>query len=459
MSGRVAGPAALPPSGDEDWHTYRDTLRPRRRTSSRKQLAARYQAAITQRLDLGRSVGGHQRAGPLYSVVPYKEAFSPDLVDEIIELSGVRTGVLLDPFVGVGTSLLVASERGLAGVGVDVLPFSTFATQTLLNASSVQWEVVDRRLEQVLAHPKSQRGDFPNFPVREWAFGVAALSELSDLSAAISGLRAGPERDVMRLALLSSVELMSQATKDGTSLRKRPHGGGRIGRFGTRHTRLHVQSSFSAKLELLRKGAADQSAPQAGCIALTGDARDLPAVIGDRGPFDVAVFSPPYPNRYDYASNYQLELGFGFVDDAAELRDLRKRQLRSHLEAPWAGARTLELDALDEFLSAYLASDLRGKQSGRIFRMVCGYFEDMAQVLSGLHQVMRPGATVGIVVGTQVFGGEQLPTDLLLAEIAELHGFSVKAIWVARSKGMAVQQRKLTPKAVASREVVLVLGA
>jgi hypothetical protein len=263
----------------------------------------------------------------------------------------------------------------------------------------------------------------------------------------------------MRLALLSSVELMSQATKDGTSLRKRPHGGGRNGRFGTRHTRIDVQSAFKAKLELLRVGAAAQPVPQLGSAALTGDARHLPAVVGGRSPFDVAVFSPPYPNRYDYASNYQLELGFGFVRDAAQLRDLRKRQLRSHLEAPWAGGRTLELEALDEFLSAYLASQLGGAQSGRIFRMVCGYFEDMAQVLSGLHQVMSPGATVAIVVGTQVFGGEPLPTDLLLAEIAESHGFSVKSIWVARAKGMAVQQRNLSPKAVASREVVLVLIA
>jgi hypothetical protein len=404
-------------------------------------------------------VGGRQRTGPLYSVVPYKEAFSPEVVREIIEFSGVRRGVLLDPFVGAGTSLLVASERALAAVGVDVLPFSTFAAATLLNAPSVRWELVDQRLEEVLAHPQSERGHFPNFPVREWAFGKAALCELSDLDAAISALPAGRERDVMRLALLSSVELMSQATKDGTSLRKRPHGGGRNGRFGARHTRLHVKSAFKAKLELLRDGAAKQPLPQHCSTALTGDARNLPVVVEGRGPFDVAVFSPPYPNRYDYASNYQLELGFGFVDDADQLHDLRKRQLRSHMEAPWVGERTLELDALDEFLSAYLASDIRGKQSGRIFRMVCGYFEDMSAVFSGLRQVMSPGATVGIVVGTQVFGGEPMPTDLLLAAIAELHGFSVKAIWVARAKGMAVQQKNLASKAVTSREVVLVLIA
>ena len=440
-----------------DWLTHRTQLRPKRRVAARKALAARYQSATSERFELGKTVGASRRTEPLYSVVPYKEAFSPELVRDVIEWSGVRSGALLDPFTGAGTSLLVAAELGLRAVGVDVLPFSSFAARSLLNVPLVQWDVVDRRLSKILAHPQSQRGSFPDFPVRSWAFGPAALCELCDLDSAISEVPDGHEKDAMRLALLSSVELMSQATKDGTSLRKRPHSDGRSGRFGRRHTKAHVQMVFEAKLDLLREGASKQPAPQPRSTAITGDARDLEATVGKRGPFDVAVFSPPYPNRYDYVGNYQLELGFGFVDDVDELRDLRKGQLRSHLEAPWASTRTLELDALDEFLSAYLASDLRSNQAGRIYRMVTGYFEDMSQVLSGLHQVMAPGAPVAIVVGTQVFGGEQLPTDLLLAEIAELHGFSVKEIWVARTKGMAVQQRNLAAKAVASREAVLVL--
>jgi hypothetical protein len=89
--------------------------------------------------------------------------------------------------------------------------------------------------------------------------------------------------------------------------------------------------------------------------------------------------------------------------------------------------------------------------------MICGYFEDMTQVLAGLHTVMQPGAVVGIVVCTQVLGGEHLPTDLLLAELAELHGFAVKEIWLARTKGMAVQQRQRARHGISSRETVLVL--
>jgi hypothetical protein len=90
---------------------------------------------------------------------------------------------------------------------------------------------------------------------------------------------------------------------------------------------------------------------------------------------------------------------------------------------------------------------------------VSGYFEDMSKVLGGLRRVMTAGAIAAIVVGTQVFGGEQLPTDLLLAEIAQLHGFSMKEVWMARRKGMAVQQRGQATKAVTSREVVLILVA
>ena len=440
-----------------DWLTYRNELRPRRRGAARKALAARFQGATAERSDLSQSVGAGMRNEPLYSVVPYKEAFSPVLVREVLELSGVREGSLVDPFAGAGTSLLVAAEQGLCAVGVDILPFSAFAARTLLRASTARWDVIDASLRDVLAHPKSPRGRFPDFPVRDWAFGPAALTELCDLSTSISALDSGIERDVMRLALLSSVELMSQATKDGTSLRKRPHSCGRPGRYGKRHTRTQVQACFEEKLDLLREGATTQPSPQPKSTALTGDARDLHALLGDRDPFDVAVFSPPYPNRYDYVGNYQLELGFGFVPDAEALRVLRKRQLRSHLEAPWAEQRTLELAALDEFLSAYMASGLRSGEAGRVFRMVSGYFEDMAKVLSGLRAVMRPGSIVAMVVGTQVFGGEALPTDLLLAEIAELQGYSVKEIWMARAKGMAVQQRSRASKAVTSREVVLIL--
>jgi hypothetical protein len=60
-----------------------------------------------------------------------------------------------------------------------------------------------------------------------------------------------------------------------------------------------------------------------------------------------------------------------------------------------------------------------------------------------------------VVVGTQTYRGQHLPTDLLLAELGRLAGLEVQALWVVRTKGVASQQRGLATSP--SREAVLVL--
>jgi hypothetical protein len=438
------------------WVDHRAAAAKVRRVQARAELAGTYDAVTQNRPDLAGSVGSRQRLEPLFCVVPYKEAFSPTVVRAVIEGCAIESGRLLDPFAGAGTSLLVAAERGLTAVGVDILPFSAFASRTLLRIGDTDWDALDSHLDRVLAHRISRRGQFPDFPVRRWAFTPAALAELTDLHRAIADVPASAGRDVLRLALLCTIEAVSQATKDGTSLRRRAQGS-RNGRYGAQPSRLDVRNEFLDRLDLLRKGAETARPPTQGSAVLTGDARDLAKVLKGRQPFDVAVFSPPYPNRYDYVSNYQLELGFGFVNSAQALRTLRAQQLRSHLEAPACAARTVEHPALDEFLAAFDGSPHVGGERGRVYRMVTGYFEDMSQVFAGLAATMTGEAKVAMVVGTQVFGGESLPTDLLLAEIAACHGFETDAVWVARAKGMTVQQRLSGAEPVASRESVVLL--
>ena len=57
------------------------------------------------------------------------------------------------------------------------------------------------------------------------------------------------------------------------------------------------------------------------------------------------------------------------------------------------GASTPSLPALGEFLSAVNGSRAKGDQAGRVLRMVAGFFEDMADVLSRVAEAMRPGAS------------------------------------------------------------------
>ena len=174
---------------------------------------------------------------------------------------------------------------------------------------------------------------------------------------------------------------------------------------------------------------------------LLGDARRLPlrdAIAGS------AVFSPPYPNRYDYSAIYQLELAAGdFVRAPEDLRRIRKSLLRSHLEAPPPDS-LLMLDdptVLAVLRAVTAAAEGGSAERGRTLRMLVGYFDDMCRVFAELARVLRPGAPAACVVATQTFFGCPVPTDVMLASIARRAGLVVEELWVLRHKRVAVQQR------------------
>jgi hypothetical protein len=440
-----------------NWQTFRDRPTAELGVSARAELAERFAARVERRPELGRLVGAAARDEAVHRWVHYKEAFSPALVRAVLDHLGVTSGHLVDPFAGVGTSLLVAAERGMTATGVEMLPWPAFVASVKASAGAVHPDRVLALARLVVADRRPIRGEFPDFPVRDWAFTAPVLAELTRLGVALAEQPSSPERDLCRLALLATVEEVSQATKDGVSLRRRVRGR-RPGRWGTTWTRAQVRQRFAARVKTFVADLDEAPAPgRAKCIV--GDARSLPAPLR-RGESTLALFSPPYPNRYDYTANYQLELGFGFVSSRDDLRKLRRAQLRSHLECPWPEKRMVEIPALDEFLACLLSVRRTGDETGRVFRMVAGYFEDMAVVLEQVAEAVRPGGHVVIVVGNQVLGGQQLPTDLLLATLAEDRlGMSLKSIWVAREKGVAPQQRARFTCVPGSRESVILLEA
>ncbi len=419
------------------------------RFEPRRQLGEAYAAILVERPELGSLVGARQREAPVYRWVAYKESFSPALVREVLSHVGTP-GRLLDPFCGTGTSLLVGAERNMEVQGVELLPYAAFVARTCLEAHRTTPDQLREACSFVLSRRISHRGRFPDLPAGEWAFSSEVLTALYRLQLGVEQVDDPRVADLCRLALLGLVEPMSFAVRDGTSLRHRQPGS-RTGRAGVRRSADDVRLAFADRMQQIANDVVH--APRARrARVIEGDARSVPF-----GAADIAIFSPPYPNRYDYSATYQLELGFGFCADNCQLRALRRSLLRSHLESPWPERRTLAVPALDEFLLAMLSQRDQGDESMRVARMVCGFFEDMAVVLRRLVSSLALGAQLAIVVGTQTFNGENLPTDLLLAQLAEHAGMVCKEIWVARTKGVASQQRGIRSR-LANRESILLLS-
>ena len=483
---------------DHAWQDFRRALPTTVADTERARLLREYEPLTKERLDLGRHAGTLPRAEePVYRWARYKEAYSPrlvrDVLDELLPPPSGREdcGELLvyDPMVGSGTSLLVAAERGFSALGADLMPYAAF-----LSSAMIRWREADpARVQQIAEDALSgyvsfSEGACPGVPAAGWAFSSAVAGALTGLLGTLDHAPPSADRDLVRLAVLSAVEQVSYAVKDGTSLRRRlPGGRARPGRPGQQRNEMDaadvvagvrqrvgnmvadlerigpVMRRMPASETMTSAGEADSSRPS---YALATNAR-RPAVVTvvradarkwrpARDSCSAVVFSPPYPNRYDYSAVYQLELALGgFIPDAAGLRRVRKQLLRSHLEAPPRDNYTVKLPALREFLAAVNGSRVKGDQSGRVLRMVAGFFEDMADVLLRVSEALRPGASAGLVVATQTYLGQHLPTDLLLAELGRGVGLEARALWVVRSKGVASQQRGCA--ASASRETILIL--
>jgi site-specific DNA-methyltransferase (cytosine-N4-specific) len=72
--------------------------------------------------------------------------------------------------------------------------------------------------------------------------------------------------------------------------------------------------------------------------------------------------------------------------------------------------------------------------------MIQGYFEDMNLAIRNISQYLKPRGGAALVVANAQFNGENVPTDLMLCELAERHGLSTEAVLVTRYKGNSSQQ-------------------
>jgi site-specific DNA-methyltransferase (cytosine-N4-specific) len=168
-----------------------------------------------------------------------------------------------------------------------------------------------------------------------------------------------------------------------------------------------------------------------------GDARELCLPLKHLGAISAVITSPPYLNRYDYSRTYALELCLLSVKSHQDMVSVRHSLLRSHVESKEHEGKAIHLPALDEVLREVRAKPLNNE---RLPVMIQGYFEDMNLVIANISRYLKPQGRAALVVANAQFNGENVPTDLMLCELAQRHGLSTEAVLVTRYKGNSSQQ-------------------
>ena len=220
-------------------------------------------------------------------IYPYRGKFHPQMVRALLNILGVgRRSVVLDPYMGSGTTALETVLLGAESVGIDVSPLCVLLTR--VKTQSVF------RLEQIRVQ-------------------VDALLKRDPLSPHDSSVAANDDvivRDFLTMARLVTFSDISRRNRDGpTAFRKNLQA---------------MLASVDAHAMAMRRF---KIKPGPVSVSL-GDARDLRASGIAEASIDAVVTSPPYSIALDYAKNDQhaLEaLGIDLSQLRSEMTGVRGR--------------------------------------------------------------------------------------------------------------------------------------
>jgi len=396
-------------------------------------------------IDIRLLVTPHQNKKlPVYDWYSYKHGFSRDLVIKLIEkfqLNGEDR--ILDPFCGSGTTLFASKEMGIPVQGIDILPLSVFIS----NSKLLKYDImhIKNAINEVkgLFH-KSDKYPKVNNEIRDLLikfFPKESLDKILFIREWINDKDDDQVKHFFLTALLSVLEDVSYTRKDGGFLRVLKG--------------KKIPDLKSVYLSRLYKMVEDvkfiNNLPNTDAEAVEGDARKIDF---ESNSFSAVITSPPYPNRHDYTRVYLLELIIGFINSQEEIKTLRYRTLRSHVEARrrFTPEDYNPPDTLNVILKKLERTSLPNRQ---IIKMLDGYFEDMYLVLKEIRRLLRHGGKLAFVIGDVRYGGIKVPVGDILVDIGNNVGFEFKEKIMARTRGNSPQQMKKYGKEIMEENILL----
>lgn len=388
---------------------------------------------------------------PYHRWFKYREGFSHTLVSELIKRSEITSDeYIIDPFCGSGTTVLEAKKLGFSGLGIDINPMSTFTSLVKCRTyDDNEIQEIEQCLEEIKElYPEEMIEDETQekYAICDKFFSSHNFQQLLKIRQVLNSLdTTGEISDLFLCGYLCIIEEVSDRKRDGNGLRKRTS-------KVTNVVNHYVEKIQSMLTDIKNKRLKNSIFSD---IKL-GNATDMTAICSELINAEVTpgaiIYSPPYPNSFDYFESYKMELYLGdFIENSSDLADLRKQAIHSFVRP---GVNLKQTPKYINWMSQEIECAIPEKEertgkkdirTRKVPAMIIGYFADMEEVIKQSSQTLSEGKKCYIVVDQSAYLGKIVPTDLFLAKIAENYGFSVEEIIVCRRAKTSPQQLKLYP--------------
>jgi hypothetical protein len=324
-----------------------------RRASRRSENAVRTQTALYEEIDLELSwseseLPERERTKHVHRLHPYLGKYVPQLVEVFLQRYGRPGGLVWDPFVGSGTTLVEANAFGSPAAGCDISAFNCLLARVKTGRYEREPLLADAATLLDAELPHRTRDEASPY-LRTW-FASRAFAELLAFGDRIAGTT---YPDLWRVVLSRAARSARLARHFDLDFPAEPV---RAEYFCHKHRRTCRPVDEAAKF--LRRYVRDAVTRvlafadvrrTAEATVLHGDAR----ILDPPDPVDLVVTSPPYPGLIDYHEQHAY---------AFELLGLERRDAEE------------------------------------IGRGVAGYCEGVGQILERARRALVPGGRVVVVV-------------------------------------------------------------
>lgn len=355
----------------------------------------------------------------------YLEDFPPSLIHQkLLEYNVKRGALILDPFVGSGTTLITSNLLGLNAIGIDVNPVASFVSR-VKTSWMIDLTLFKKEAEKIISdfyavqpYLKNIRlkSDFVEsmgfIEVHQW-LKPKTQNEVSFMKERIAELQDSPIKNIFKLALIeASIESSNVSFCPGTSFypfRKKPE----------------FIDAFICKIKIVVE---DLSTIQkinfdfGKTIVYTDDCRKSSNFI-KKSSVDFIITSPPYPNDLEYTRQTRLDMFLlDFVKNLDDVQKIKRNMVKGSTKLLFKesdSAKFVEKFSSVQEVAKKIEKALDNKNWGWDYpRMIKEYFGDMYLAMKEFRTILKPNAYAQLVVGDQTYKNILIPVSKILVEIA-----------------------------------------
>jgi DNA modification methylase len=384
---------------------------------------------------------------PIHRWVPWIAGYSYEYVESAIDKYLVGKGkTILDPFCGVGTTLVSAIYEGHNAIGFEINPYAALASKTKAIANKLDIKAFDREIQNYKKYYSKKLegneavGSAPiGFKTKGIFYSPRVLRKVLITKKFIDNIEDEKLREYFRLAFGSTMVQYSNYSYEPSLGQRKSSGKENIEDYD-------VGGTVVSKLEVMREDVIYVKALEK--VTLIGEA----TVICDsffnykkylkKNSIDLLLTSPPYLNNYHYIRNTRPQLYWlDYAEKPEDLKSLETGSFGKYWQTVRQGPQLELLFSTDDGSIEKVIEEIRATNNvNKSYggpgwaNYVVAYLNDCYRFAQGMKYCLKEDGIANIVIGNNVIQGVHVPTDVFFGKISELAGLTLVDIHIPRTK-------------------------